>query len=557
MVIPTATAGAANARRPAFVSPSTNGVQVTTYAHSDANHTTPLATTVTDVSNGSGACVGGAGSRTCTVAITAPAGSDDFVFVLFDMAPASGAIPPAAHVLGNAGITQTVASGSANVIAAGISALIVGLSGQAALVKLGADGATHDIGLTIAPTDFGNNAITAGPSNAPFANPITVALTESGGTGHASLQLNGGTSAAQVTVMKSTDTVQVVYDGGGAPGYQASVALAAPAVGGQGGATENAVIKPVLFVSNPTVFFGTTPVQVKTYPAGQHVLAISEPTAAGGTAYTVTPSGCANVLSVGTVIGSGTNATVLVMGGTTISSSGCSLAISDGTTSMNVAVSNTLRSDSGAHTITEYATSSVNPFGIATGADGNLWFAENNPGSPAISTIAPNGTGYTKHVMPARTPSWESPFGVALGGDGNIWVGDDNSQNVGQVTPAGAVTHVYLGSRVHEFCGPGTRWADMVQRMFHRRPQQRLHDGYEDRIISRGAEVTSRVSRSGPMGQSGLPTSARGKSGVSPPVWRRNSQQFSRTSRRQVRISRQGPTATSGLPRVRASRNST
>lgn len=461
MVIPAPTVGTTASRRPAFVSPSTNGVTVTVYAHSDTGHTTPLATSVTNVSSGSNACTG-TGSRTCTVAVVAPVGSDDFVFVLYDTAPVNGAIPGSAHILGNAGVTQTVVAGTANVIAAGIGGLIVGLSGQASLLKFAADGQTHDIGLTIAPTDFGNNAIVAGSSNAPFANPITVTVAEAGGSGHVLLELDGGTPAAQVTVSKATDTVQAVYDGLGSAGYQATVTLTASAVSGQGGATESAVIEPILFVSNPTVFYGTAPATVKTYPAGEHLLAISEPTAAGGTTYTVTPTGCTGILKVGTIIGTGTSATVLVLGGTTISTSGCSLAISDGTLTLNAAVTNTLRTDSASHTITEYTTSASEPFGIATGADGNLWFAEDNGSTPAVSTISSSGTNYTKHLLlPVQSGTnngWESPFGVAIGGDGNIWVGDDNSHpdgNMGKVTPAGVLTTYEASHEFTNFDTPG------------------------------------------------------------------------------------------------------
>jgi hypothetical protein len=136
--------------------------------------------------------------------IIAPAGSDDFAFTLYDTAPVAGAIPAGAHVLGTAGVTQTVTAGTTNVINAGINAVITGLSGQTALVQLAADGNTHDIGLTISPTDFGNNPIVAGASNANFANPMTVTLTETGGTGHAALQLNGGASAAQGKMLLSS-----------------------------------------------------------------------------------------------------------------------------------------------------------------------------------------------------------------------------------------------------------------------------------------------------------------------------------------------------------------
>jgi streptogramin lyase len=436
MVIPNASASSATARKPAFVSPSTNGVVVTTYAHSDSAHQSPLATSVTDVSSGSGACATGAATRTCTISSTAPLGTDDFAFVLYDTAPAGGTIPAAAHILGTAGVTQTIFVNATNIVNAGVNALIVGLAGQASAVRLGADGAVHNIGLTIAPTDFGNNAIVAGSSNVPFANPITVTATESGGSGHATLQLNGAPGATQVTVMKSSDTVQVVYDGGGSSGYQVAVALTAAPVNGQGGATEIAVISPVLFVSNPTVFFASSPAQVKTYPEGQHVLTISEPTAPAGTAYTATATGCTNILSIGTIVGNATSSTLLVAGGTTISSAGCNLAIGDGTATFNLAVSNTLRAFTTPALLHEYQVAALEPVGIASGTDGNLWFSEGiNSTSPSISSIKPDGTGYTPHAL----AGWGQPYGVTLGADGKIWVGDDGGNDVASVTSSGTI----------------------------------------------------------------------------------------------------------------------
>ena len=130
---------------------------VTTYAHADANHQTPLGASATDVSAGSVACTAGTTSRSCTIALTTPAGNDDFAFVLYDAAPANGTIPSTARTFSaQRGVTQTIIAGSANVIAAaGISAVIVGLSGQAALCSARGrrDNAQHR--LTIAPTDFG------------------------------------------------------------------------------------------------------------------------------------------------------------------------------------------------------------------------------------------------------------------------------------------------------------------------------------------------------------------------------------------------------------------
>ncbi len=439
---------AGSAKHRAFVSSSANGALVTTYAHSDTNHTTPLGSSATNISSSSSACTTVSGGRNCTISIAAPAGNDDFVFGLYDTAPVSGVIPSTAHELGIAGVTQTISAGTTNTVSAAINAIIAGFSGSTTNVSYPADGAAQTVALVISPTDFGDNPITAGSANAPFANPITATVSESGGSGYTLLSLNGGTPAATVTLTKATDTVQAVYDGGGVSGYSATVTLTAATVNGQGGATIESLALSFLFVSNPTVFAAGTlasspapatpaPAQLNTYPEGQHVLMISEPTAASGTTYTATPTGCTNILSVGTVVGKGMNATLLVVGGTQTSTSGCSLAISDGTVTFTVAVTNTVRSGpSGSPTITEYAPPAIGPAAIVTGADGNLWFTEY--GGDAISSIKGDGTGYTTHSLVGD--GFEAPIADALGPDGNVWFGDCETNLVGKVTTTGSIT---------------------------------------------------------------------------------------------------------------------
>ena len=438
IVIPNAPPSGSNKRR-AFVSPSANGAQVTTYAAS--NETAALATTVADISSTSSACTSGTSGRTCTITISAPAGSDYFVFALYDAAPVSGAIPASAHELGVAGVTQTITAGATNTVDAPISAIVAGIGATPQSFNEPADGHSVTFAIVIAPTDFGDNPITAGSSNAPYANPIVATVSESGGSGHVLLSLNGGTPAASVTLTKATDTVQAVYDGLGSAGYNANVTLTAPAYNGQGGATqESLTVTPTLFVTNPTVFYSPSPATLNTYPEGQHVLMISEPTASGGTAYTATPTGCSNVLSVGTVIGSGTSATLLVVGGTSVSSSGCSLAISDGTLTFEIAVTNELRSAPASPTIQEYGVGADAPFGITTGADGNLWFTE--AGGDAVSYVTDKGTGYKSY--PLSSDDFDTPWGDTLGPDGNVWFGDFNTNYVGKITTGGVIS-VFTG----------------------------------------------------------------------------------------------------------------
>jgi streptogramin lyase len=424
-----------SAKHRAFVSSSANGALVTTYAHSDTTHSTPLGSSASNISSTGSACTTVSGGRNCTITIVAPAGDDDFVFGLYDAAPVNGAIPSTAHELGIAGVTQTIVAGTTNTVSAAISAIIAGFNGSTTNVNEAADGNAHTVALVISPTDFGDNAITAGAANAPYANPITATVSD-GSKGYTLLSLNGGTPAATVTLTKATDTVQAVYNGGGTSGYTATVNLTAPQVNGQGGATiESLTITPILFVTNNSpAFYSSSPATLNTYPEGQHVLLIAEPTAPGTTTYTAMATGCTNILGVGTVVGKGTNATVLVVGGTSPSSSGCSLAISDGTLTFPIAVTNKERSGpSGTPVINEYTTAAQNPQGIVTGADGNLWFTEQN--APAISSIKSDGTGYTAY--PLGADSFVAPLGDALGPDGNVWFGDENTNLVGKITTSG------------------------------------------------------------------------------------------------------------------------
>ncbi|HTZ53651.1 MAG TPA: hypothetical protein VMB20_01200 [Candidatus Acidoferrum sp.] len=441
-------APAGSAKRRAFISPSANGALATTYAHTDTNHTTPLGSVATDISASSSACTTVATGRNCVITVQAPAGNDDFVFVLYDAAPVNGAIPSTAHVLGIAGATQTIAGGTVNTIFASVGGVIAGFGGSTTNVNEAADGRPKTVALVIAPTDFGNNAITAGTTNALYANPITATVSD-GSVSHTLLTLNGGAPASSVTITKATDTVQAVYDGGGSSGYVATVALAATAVGGQGGATqENLTITAALFVSNPTVFYSPSPAQLNTYPQGQHVLMISEPSAASGTTYTATPTGCSNILSVGTIVGTGIKATLLVVGGVQASTSGCSVAISDGTLTFTVAVTNTIRAGpSGTPAIREYTTTADTPEGVVTGADGNIWFVQKGAaggGVGSINAIAtaakPNGSAATMVFGPQTVGGFIEPYRIALGPDGNVWWGDCSQASVAKITTTGSVS---------------------------------------------------------------------------------------------------------------------
>jgi len=87
-------------------------------------------------------------------------------------------------------------------------------------------------------------------------------------------------------------------------------------------------------------------------------------------------------------------------------------------------------------TVTSYPTltPSSTPYGITTGADGNVWFAEN--GGNRIGRITPAGS-MTEFAIPTATTQ---PWGITAGPDGNVWFTESAGNRIGRITPAGVIT---------------------------------------------------------------------------------------------------------------------
>jgi streptogramin lyase len=129
-------------------------------------------------------------------------------------------------------------------------------------------------------------------------------------------------------------------------------------------------------------------------------------------------------------------------------------------------------------TVTEFAlTSGYDPYGIATGPDGNLWFTERTSGQ--VGRITPTGTvtmfgagitdrglrgitagpdgnlwfaeghGGIGRITPTGTvtefATGGDPYGIAVGPDGNLWYTELDGNRIGRITPTGTVTHFSAG----------------------------------------------------------------------------------------------------------------
>ena len=485
-------------RGPRFVSPSTNGLAISIWPHGAAH--TPgnaIVQTAIDVSSGSPACGGAAGfPRTCTASFDSAPQTDDFSVQSYDAPPTGGVISPTAHLLGIGSATLAVNPGQANALIVYLCGVVAGFGTTPGFLSLPNTGTPATVALVIKPTDFGNNPISAGV-NDPLANPISVSLSETGGSGHAALVLNGGAPAATAVVSNTSDTLQLVYDGVASPGYGVIVTFSASAVNGFGGATQQVYVSP-LFVS--TAFYRPAS-NTLTLPLGDVVpITLTEYYAKGSLRYTATPSGCSGIVTAGTVSGGGTIASIGLTTSTTTSTGGCTVAFSDGSTTANVPVTNgapnlfvseypipTVGGDpiaitpgpdgalwftesadnvgripvnatpgSGAQ-ISEYPTGAgTSPVGITTGPDGQVWFAECNAGDIGeIPTSATPGSGAQITTYAATTGH---PYGLTTGPDANVWFGDHQAGIVKRMTPSGQVvaTHSSLRTNTDNFItGPG------------------------------------------------------------------------------------------------------
>ncbi len=315
-------------RRPRFVSPSTMGFDLKVFAHGG---NTIIGESETDISSGSPACGGQTGlPRTCTISVAAPPGNDDFVGTTYDAKPVNNSFA-SGHRLGFGTLTATIVAGASNGFTLFLSGVINSLGFLAPNASLAADGVTHAFGFVLNPSDFDNNPITAG-SNDPYQNPISVQLTESGGSGHAQIVKNGTPTGGTSTMLNhSTDTVAVQYDGGGAPGYDVSVNVSASGV-----TPETLVISP-LYATSSSPFFSHNTLEFT--GSGQTAqVNLSETGAPNATTYTATPNAtCAGVASASAPSGPPNAASTTVTAGSNGGS--CTIAFSDGSSTVTWTIS--------------------------------------------------------------------------------------------------------------------------------------------------------------------------------------------------------------------------
>jgi virginiamycin B lyase len=222
-----------------------------------------------------------------------------------------------------------------------------------------------------------------------------------------------------VTLSKSSDLSNVVlhYDGMSSPGYALSATIAAPKFNGGGGAGATLLVTTLALSSASSEY--TSGALALKGNGDVLTLNIGESNAPSTPTYAVTPAGCDAIAEPLGLTQSSGSGSVAVFARGVRSASGCTIAVSDGTSTLNVAVSNTYGGVEGTPAITYFSAGGISPTAMTVGPDANIWFA----GVASIGSIAATGTSPTSHTyaLPTNSNTLTNVNGLTTGPDGNLW----------------------------------------------------------------------------------------------------------------------------------------
>jgi hypothetical protein len=397
VTIPSSTTTSSTSRTPKYVSPSTASITVTL-----AGQTTPLATE--NLSAGAPGCTATAAGTSCTVTVTAPAGSQTFAIATFDGPNGTG------HQLSVAKVPASITASSTTSIPLalqGVVASVTALLGSSSVPA----GAPASVSITIVAYDANQNII-VGPGN--FSSPVTLALNDP--SGNTTLSTNTvpapGTSVSLNYNGNSVTAATVTPSINGTPGTAATFAPAGDAVSNF--TTPNSVFYITTLAAGPdkNVWFSA-------YNGGTIDATFSS----------ITPGGLVTVYN--------TNTPLSYVDGLAPSSDGQSLWFGDDNGDIG-------RVATGTGTVT-YATSANTPCESSTtacgeidfmvlGPDGNDWFSDCGYGY--LGYVTPQGS--IVEFDPTQLPGWpgggSAPEQIAFDSAGNLYVADEEQDGIYKVT---------------------------------------------------------------------------------------------------------------------------
>jgi len=422
--IPSATTTASSSRRPLYVSRATKGLGISYGAHPATFPTITTPTLAADVSSSSSLCTTNSdGSRTCTIPIAAPTGTDDFQVTAWDAVPGSGSFSSANRLSGTTVLNRTITAGQTNSLSFTLDGVVnsIGLFVSPSSLAAAASGTTQTATLSVNATDlYGNIIIGSGNYTDVNGNPLTIsisqAVTVSGDTVRTTLSGSTVTSSA-------SNTVTVTYPGGSSYGTKFS-ATPSVSIAGTSGTTTLSISPWLVTEFSAGISANSLPRGITAGPDGN--LWFTE--YYGPRIGRITPSGTVTEFSSGISVGSAPYGIT---------------AGPDGNLWFTEYSGNRIGRITPSGTVTEFSSgisANSSPEGITAGPDGNLWFTEYD--GNRIGRITPSGT-VTEFSSGISVGSL--PRGITAGPDGNLWFTEFNVNRIGRITPSGTVTEFSSG----------------------------------------------------------------------------------------------------------------
>jgi virginiamycin B lyase len=360
-----------------------------------------------------------------TLTINAPVGADTFTFATYDAPNGTG------NILSLASVTQTIVDGTANTVSAALGGVIASV----ALPPSPTFAAGTSTTLTVQPVgkDADGNAI-VGP--APYAQPITVKLTDPSGTlaldknsvespgGAAHVSYTGETLVSATLTASATGATPATMTFAPTPTvYECPVAgepqYIAAAQDGTAWYTDNN--NTVVHITTSCVL---TPYTIPTGSANPQGITLGENGNMWFTEYNssktaeVTPGG--SISEFGTLFGSDSPQMLADRGDGTIWYAGYG--------GNHVGYVNEFNGVAGETTM---PTGGSGPWDVAEAPDGNLYVTENlNDDMARLATLFQNPIPQTAVTSGSESES------VVLGPDGNLWFTEYGLDHIGRVSPS-------------------------------------------------------------------------------------------------------------------------
>jgi virginiamycin B lyase len=355
--------------------------------------------TVADVTAASKLCqAASGGGRTCTIAVSAPAGNEDFTVTAYDQPNGAG------NVLATGAVQATLAAGQTQTVA-------VTFAGTIATLRLALQNPYLPAG-TAATTNVVVQALDADGNTilGTYPQPVTLADADT----------SGKTTLSTTSVTSASATVTLAYSGA----LRTSATITATS---SGVAVASAVFAPAPAVvaqyNLPLVTRGSVNSKAG---EGNPVLGpdgnLWEPASNGGAILKITPTGGFTVYPLAS---SQTHPNALVVG-------------PDGALWFVMPGVGQIGRITTAGAITTFTPSgpAAAPSMMTVGSDNNLWYVD--PRNATLVRMTTNGT-FTPFPLPAKA----NLAAIASGPDGNLWMTDVSNNSIDVMSTAGSIVATY------------------------------------------------------------------------------------------------------------------